>query len=128
IDGDILEKPADKPDAYRMLSRLSGREHSVFTGVALVECCVCEGKLQTSVVQFHEETRVKFAELSEELLWDYIDSGEPMDKAGGYGIQALGGMFVESIHGDFLNVVGLPLHHIFRKLGEHYIDEAATVS
>nr|XP_032832823.1 uncharacterized protein LOC116955684 isoform X2 [Petromyzon marinus] len=126
IDGDILEKPADKPDAYRMLSRLSGREHSVFTGVALVECCVCEGKLQTSVVQFHEETRVKFAELSEELLWDYIDSGEPMDKAGGYGIQALGGMFVESIHGDFLNVVGLPLHHIFRKLGEHYIDEAAT--
>ncbi|XP_061431912.1 probable bifunctional dTTP/UTP pyrophosphatase/methyltransferase protein isoform X2 [Lethenteron reissneri] len=101
IDGDILEKPADKPDAYRMLSRLSGREHSVFTGVALVECCVREGKLQTSVVQFHEETRVKFADLSEELLWEYIDSGEPMDKAGGYGIQALGGMFVESIHGDF---------------------------
>ncbi|XP_064227011.1 probable bifunctional dTTP/UTP pyrophosphatase/methyltransferase protein isoform X2 [Aotus nancymaae] len=116
----ILEKPVDKQDAYRMLSQLSGREHSVFTGVAIVQCSSRENELDTRVLEFYEETTVKFSELSEDLLWEYIHSGEPMDKAGGYGIQALGGMLVESVHGDFLNVVGFPLNHFCRQLMQLY--------
>ncbi|XP_070459679.1 probable bifunctional dTTP/UTP pyrophosphatase/methyltransferase protein isoform X2 [Equus przewalskii] len=103
-----------------MLSRLSGKEHSVFTGVAIVHCCSRDGRLDTDVSEFYEETRVRFSELSEDLLWEYIDSGEPMDKAGGYGIQALGGMLVEQVHGDFLNVVGFPLNRFCKKLAELY--------
>uniref|UniRef100_A0A9L0IKQ3 Acetylserotonin O-methyltransferase like n=1 Tax=Equus asinus TaxID=9793 RepID=A0A9L0IKQ3_EQUAS len=120
VGGLILEKPVDKQDAYSMLSRLSGKEHSVFTGVAIVHCCSRDGRLDTDVSEFYEETRVQFSELSEELLWEYIDSGEPMDKAGGYGIQALGGMLVEQVHGDFLNVVGFPLNRFCKKLAELY--------
>ncbi|XP_032474687.1 probable bifunctional dTTP/UTP pyrophosphatase/methyltransferase protein isoform X4 [Phocoena sinus] len=116
----ILEKPVDKQDAYRMLSRLNGKEHSVFTGVAIVHCCSKDGRLDTEVSEFYEETTVKFSELSEELLWEYINSGEPMDKAGGYGIQALGGMLVEYVHGDFLNVVGFPLNHFCKELARLY--------
>ncbi|KAI5939344.1 putative bifunctional dTTP/UTP pyrophosphatase/methyltransferase protein [Manis javanica] len=120
VGGLILEKPVDKQDAYNMLSRLNGKEHSVFTGVAIVHCSSRDGQLETSISEFHEETMVKFSELSEELLWEYIDSGEPMDKAGGYGIQALGGMLVEYVRGDFLNVVGFPLNHFCKKLVELY--------
>ncbi|XP_072333405.1 probable bifunctional dTTP/UTP pyrophosphatase/methyltransferase protein isoform X1 [Scyliorhinus torazame] len=121
IDGDILEKPVDKQDAHTMLSRLSNREHSVITGVAIIHCsCKNDNQLETEIVVFYEETKVKFSDLSEELLWEYIHSGEPMDKAGGYGIQALGGMLVEYVHGDFLNVVGFPLNHFCKKLGEIY--------
>ncbi|XP_067265290.1 probable bifunctional dTTP/UTP pyrophosphatase/methyltransferase protein isoform X2 [Chanodichthys erythropterus] len=116
VDGLILEKPTDKQDAYRMLSRLSGKEHSVFTGVAIV-ICHDTSDADYKVVDFYEETKVKFAELSEEMLWEYINSGEPMDKAGGYGIQALGGMLVEYVRGDFLNVVGFPLNHFCKQLG-----------
>nr|XP_031301912.1 probable bifunctional dTTP/UTP pyrophosphatase/methyltransferase protein isoform X2 [Camelus dromedarius] len=78
IGGLILEKPVDKQDAYRMLSRLNGKEHSVFTGVAIVHCSDRDGRLHTEVLDFYEETTVKFSELSEELLREYIDSGEPM--------------------------------------------------
>ncbi|XP_066542568.1 probable bifunctional dTTP/UTP pyrophosphatase/methyltransferase protein isoform X2 [Hoplias malabaricus] len=121
VDGLILEKPVDKQDAYQMLSRLSGKEHSVFTGVAIVLCHEREGKdTEFQVVDFYEETKVKFADLSEEMLWEYINSGEPMDKAGGYGIQALGGMLVEYVKGDFLNVVGFPLNHFCKQLGMIY--------
>uniref|UniRef100_A0A8C9AYD7 Acetylserotonin O-methyltransferase like n=1 Tax=Prolemur simus TaxID=1328070 RepID=A0A8C9AYD7_PROSS len=120
VSGLILEKPVDKQDAYTMLSRLSGKEHSVFTGVAIVHCSSKDGQLDAEVSDFYEETTVKFSELSEELLWEYIHSGEPMDKAGGYGIQALGGMLVEHIRGDFLNVVGFPLNHFCKKLVELY--------
>ncbi|XP_071076470.1 probable bifunctional dTTP/UTP pyrophosphatase/methyltransferase protein isoform X2 [Desmodus rotundus] len=118
LEGLILEKPVDKADAHKMLSRLNGKEHSVFTGVAIVHCSSQGGKLDMDVWEFYEETRVRFSQLSEELLWEYIHSGEPMDKAGGYGIQALGGMLVESIHGDFLNVVGFPLNRFCKKLAE----------
>ncbi|XP_075052595.1 putative bifunctional dTTP/UTP pyrophosphatase/methyltransferase protein [Mixophyes fleayi] len=121
LEGAILEKPFDKQDAYNMLSRLSGKEHSVFTGVAIVHCRSHEdNQLETDIIDFYEETKVKFADLTEDLLWEYIDSGEPMDKAGGYGIQSLGGMLVESVHGDFLNVVGFPLNHFCKKLAEIY--------
>ncbi|KAI7808611.1 probable bifunctional dTTP/UTP pyrophosphatase/methyltransferase protein isoform X2 [Triplophysa rosa] len=118
VDGLILEKPTDKQDAYRMLSRLSGKEHSVFTGVAIMICQEKNGSnTEYKVVDFYEETKVKFSDLSEEMLWEYINSGEPMDKAGGYGIQALGGMLVEYVQGDFLNVVGFPLNHFCKQLG-----------
>ncbi|NXA78308.1 ASML protein, partial [Thryothorus ludovicianus] len=120
VDEQILEKPVDKQDAYRMLSRLNGKEHSVFTGVAIIHCRRKDNQLEMEVTDFYEETKVKFSELSEELLWEYIHSGEPMDKAGGYGIQALGGMLVEYVHGDFLNVVGFPLNHFCKKLAELY--------
>ncbi|XP_063999542.1 probable bifunctional dTTP/UTP pyrophosphatase/methyltransferase protein isoform X2 [Pogoniulus pusillus] len=120
VDDEILEKPVDKQDAYRMLSRLNGKEHSVFTGVAIIHCSSKDNQLETEVTDFYEETKVKFSDLSEELLWEYIHSGEPMDKAGGYGIQALGGMLVEYVHGDFLNVVGFPLNHFCKKLAELY--------
>lgn len=117
VDGLILEKPADKNDAYRMLSSLSGKEHSVFTGVAIVLCHEKqENEIDYQLIDFYEETKVKFADLSEDMLWEYINSGEPMDKAGGYGIQALGGMLVEYVHGDFLNVVGFPLNHFCKQL------------
>ncbi|NXW10595.1 ASML protein, partial [Fregetta grallaria] len=117
VDEQILEKPVDKQDAYRMLSR---------SVVLRFQMCILScfkrsyDQLETEVTDFYEETKVKFSDLSEELLWEYIHSGEPMDKAGGYGIQALGGMLVEYIHGDFLNVVGFPLNHFCKKLAELY--------
>lgn len=127
VDGLILEKPADKNDAYRMLSSLSGKEHSVFTGVAIVLCHEKENdEIDYQLIDFYEETKVKFADLSEDMLWEYINSGEPMDKAGGYGIQALGGMLVEYVHGDFLNVVGFPLNHFCKQLGIIYNNLPST--
>ncbi|XP_045711860.1 probable bifunctional dTTP/UTP pyrophosphatase/methyltransferase protein isoform X2 [Phyllostomus hastatus] len=122
LEGLILEKPVDKTDAYSMLSRLSGKEHSVFTGVAIVRCSSEGGGLDLDVSEFYEETRVRFSQLSEELLWEYIHSGEPLDKAGGYGYgaQALGSVLVEAIHGDFLNVRGFPLNRFCKKLAELY--------
>ncbi|XP_077436575.1 putative bifunctional dTTP/UTP pyrophosphatase/methyltransferase protein isoform X2 [Vanacampus margaritifer] len=125
VDGMILEKPRDKQDAYRMLSSLSGKEHSVFTGVAVVLLHEKPDDEDYQIVDFYEETKVKFADLSEDLLWEYIDSGEPMDKAGGYGIQALGGMLVEYVHGDFLNVVGFPLNHFCKQLDQIYNRQAS---
>uniref|UniRef100_A0A8C2FVV3 Acetylserotonin O-methyltransferase-like n=1 Tax=Cyprinus carpio TaxID=7962 RepID=A0A8C2FVV3_CYPCA len=107
FDGLILEMPTDKQDAYRMLSRLSGKERRVFTGVAIV---LCHDK---SVVDFYEETKVKFAELSEEILTDL--SVLDRDMAGVYGIQTLGGMLVEYVQGDFLNLVGFPLNHFCKQ-------------
>ncbi|CAN9497596.1 unnamed protein product [Ophioblennius macclurei] len=117
VDGMILEKPVSKHDAYRMLSSLSGKEHSVYTGVAIIVCHEKENEeVDYQLIDFYEETKVKFADLSEDMLWEYINSGEPMDKAGGYGIQSLGGMLVEYVHGDFLNVVGFPLNHFCKQL------------
>lgn len=101
IDGKILGKPKDKADAYEMLSLLSGREHSVFTGITVI---IGEKSVTCSV-----ETKVKFFQLTHKEIWDYIETGEPMDKAGAYGIQGKGALLVEEIHGDYFNVVGLPI-------------------
>ena len=108
LDGTILGKPADRDDAFRMLRALSGREHRVYTGVTLVRDGVA--------VSEAEMTRVFFRELTDREIWAYIDSGEPMDKAGAYGYQGLAGVFVEGIRGDFFNVVGLPLCRLGRML------------
>lgn len=106
--GEILGKPKDKADAFRMLSLLSGTEHSVFTGVAVIK----NGKIHS----FTEETKVKFFKLDEFEIERYIATGEPFDKAGAYGIQDLGALLVEGISGDYYNVMGLPVGRLSRLL------------
>ena len=108
LDGVILGKPSDRSDAFRMLRSLSGREHRVYTGVALAgpDKTLCEAEM----------TRVFFREMTDREIHAYLDSGEPMDKAGAYGYQGLAGLFVERIEGDYFNVVGLPLCRLGRML------------
>lgn len=106
-----LGKPKDAEDAKRMLSVLSGREHSVITAVAIAR----NGR---SVKVFSEETRVEFYPLSDEEIDAYVRSGEPMDKAGAYGIQGSGALLVKSINGDYYNVMGLPVGRVYRELKE----------
>jgi len=108
VDGDILGKPHDREDAENMLRRLSGREHTVYTGV----CISAHGKETV----FSEATKVKFFELTDKEIADYVLSGEPMDKAGAYGIQGLGCTLVEGIGGDYFNVVGLPVARVVREI------------
>ena len=103
LDEKVLGKPSDMEEAFDMLYSLSGREHSVYTGIAVMDTET--GKCVTDF----EETKVKFRTLCIEEIKKYIDSGEPMDKAGAYGIQDLGALLVEGISGDYFNVVGLPL-------------------
>lgn len=110
LDGKILGKPKDRTDAKQMLLSLSGHTHSVFTGVYV------GSKAQKTV--FHSETLVTFYPLTEKEIDDYIKTGEPDDKAGAYGIQGRGALFVEKIDGDYLNVVGLPLARTAQVLKE----------
>jgi len=112
IDGMILGKPAGAAEAAEMLRRLSGRTHRVYSGLAVA----CRGE---TVVE-HEETAVTFRALTDREIAAYVATGEPLDKAGAYGIQGKGGIFVEGISGDYYNVMGLPLCRlglILRRLG-----------
>jgi len=108
LNGTILGKPKDKEDAFRMLKKLSGKEHEVYTGISLVD------KNRGKVLSGFQLTKVKFNRLKDEEIKDYIDTGEPLDKAGAYGIQGMGNFLVEKTEGDLDNVIGLPL----RKLAE----------
>ena len=108
--GQRLGKPANRDQARAMLARLHGRKHEVWTGIAIVH----GGESRTAA----ECTRVRMARLSERDLEDYLATGEPLGKAGGYGIQALAGQFVNGIEGDYTNVVGLPLARLRRLLQE----------
>ncbi|MBE5039770.1 Maf family protein [Ructibacterium gallinarum] len=99
----ILGKPDDEDEAFAMLFSLSGKTHRVYTGLAVVDTKT--GKKVSDFVV----TKVRFRSLSEAEIHSYIRSGEPMDKAGAYGIQKIGALFIESIDGDYFNVVGLPL-------------------
>lgn len=101
IDGEILGKPKDKADAKRMITSLSGKTHYVVTG-----CCVIKDNKQES---FSEVTEVEFFKLSDAETEEYINSNEPYDKAGAYGIQGKGSLLVKKINGDYFNVVGLPV-------------------
>jgi septum formation protein len=103
IDEEILGKPADRAEAIAMLGRLSGREHVVHSSAALV----CRATGQSAVA--HSTTQVRFRELSREEIEAYVDSGEPMDKAGAWGIQGTGAMLVEHIDGGYFTVMGLPV-------------------
>ncbi|HCF49794.1 MAG TPA: septum formation inhibitor Maf [Syntrophomonas sp.] len=107
VDNRILGKPRDKWEAFEMLSLLSGREHRVITGLCVLN--TCNGSIQAA----SEITRVRFRNIQEDEIWAYIASGEPLDKAGSYGAQGLGAVFVDHIDGCFYNVVGLPLHTLY---------------
>ena len=107
-DAHVLEKPTDEPDAARMLRLLAGRTHDVTTGV-----CLCGPN--TEIVE-SETTRVTVAEISEEEITDYVHTGEPMDKAGAYGIQGMFSRWVTGIEGDYFNVVGLPIARVYAML------------
>lgn len=116
LEGTILGKPQSKEEAVKMLQLLNGKTHQVITGVALVEAD--GGK---SLVD-HEITRVTFRNLEPEEIQAYVHTGEPLDKAGGYGIQGLGGLLVEKIEGCYDNVVGLPLTKLYLMLKKFGID------
>jgi len=108
LSGVILGKPADAADAKRMISSLSGTEHEVLTGFAVLY----DGSEQSGVCR----TRVRFRALSEDEIDAYIATGEPFDKAGAYGIQERGSILVEHVEGDFFNVVGLPIAQVYPAL------------
>lgn len=114
IDGDVLGKPRDTDDARDMLRRISGRHHVVLTGLALTD-----GDLDKTV-DCLERTEVEIGPITEEEIIWYVATGEPLDKAGSYAIQGLGALFVNSVTGNYTNVVGLPLpptQALFRSLG-----------
>jgi len=113
----VMGKPADEEDAKAMLRSLSGKTHVVYTGVALVE--KNERDEIVSNETFVEATEVTFFDLSDEEIDWYVGTGEPMDKAGAYGIQGLGRVLVEGIRGDYETVVGLPAARVYRALREH---------
>jgi len=113
-DGVVMEKPADREDAFAMLRKLSGRTHRVHTGVTLCYSGWDGDGIVTR--KFAETTCVTFSELADEVIEAYIASGEPMDKAGAYGIQGMAGSFVEKIDGCYFNVVGLPLNRLSREI------------
>ncbi|WP_413586226.1 Maf family protein [Bdellovibrio sp. HCB274] len=112
VDGELQGKPADKDAAFRMLRRLSGKSHDVQTGVCIIDSAT--GKELSQI----ETTKVFFRNLTDQEIWTYIETGEPMDKAGAYGIQGLGGKFVEKIEGPFDNVVGLPVQLVKNLLAQ----------
>ena len=119
LGGDILEKPADAQDAERMLGRLSGKSHTVISGVAIYAIPFRSsqpGKRHSFTV----ETSVKIKKLSQREIESYVASGEPLDKAGGYAAQGIGSYMVERIEGSYANVVGLPIAEVVESLGKDF--------
>ena len=112
IENEILGKPKDEADARRMLSLLSGKSHTVYTGIAIVH----NGK----TVSAHEATEVLFENLDDEIISGYISTKAPFDKAGAYGIQGYGQALVKGIKGDYFNVMGLPLNLLFKLLNKEF--------
>ncbi len=111
----ILGKPADKSDAARMVSLISGGDHDVYSGVTVFY--TEDGKERSFT--FSEQTKVHVAELSEKEIKAYVDTGEPMDKAGAYGIQGLFARYITGIEGDYYNVMGLPVARLYQELKTH---------
>ena len=114
LGDELLEKPADAADAARMLATIAGRTHVVYTGVTIQH--EAEGYRETRVA----ESEVRMLPLTREDIDWYVATGEPLDKAGAYAVQGIGAMFIDSIHGSYTNVVGLPvalLFQMFRKAG-----------
>ena len=103
LDGEILGKPKDNTDAKRMLTAMSGKEHFVYSGICVIDTSTAKAECRCV------KTAVKFCTLSERQIDDYVSTGEPLDKAGAYGIQGKAAVLVEGINGDYFNVVGLPL-------------------
>ncbi len=121
MDNKILGKPEDSKEALRMLMSLSGRSHEVYTGVTckvLQYNSFTEGLIETDSFSFYSETLVNMYPFNEYEALDYISTGEPMDKAGSYGIQGIGERLVQSINGDYNNVVGFPLSKFMKELSK----------
>jgi septum formation protein len=119
LDGRMIGKPENQSDARNLLRQLSGRWHAVMTGVALYDV-----ETRHEVADY-EKTLVKFGKLTDSEIEWYVDTGEPMDKAGAYGIQGFGGLFVDEIAGNYYNVVGLPIplvYRLARRLGYSLVD------
>lgn len=114
IDGEILGKPRDETDAFNMLKRLSGRGHEVYTGYCLLR------EKDAFTVCGSVKTQVFFKMLDDDMIWRYIATGEPMDKAGAYGIQGRGALLTEKIDGDYFNVVGLPISAVSDTLRKEF--------
>ncbi len=112
MDNEILGKPKDRNDAIRMLKELSGRKHQVYTGVAMYY--YVGGRV--FIENFANCADVYFRELSDETITTYVDSWEPMDKAGAYGIQGLGAILVDKIDGDYYTIVGLPVSKVYHSI------------
>lgn len=108
FDGQVLGKPNTEQEAAEMLKKLSGNSHYVYTGVSIIS--------PTNHVNFFEKTEVVFWELTDEHIANYIQTGEPFDKAGSYGIQGYGSLLVKKINGDYFSVVGLPIARTIREL------------
>jgi septum formation protein len=119
-DGQIFGKPSDAEDARRMLRLLSGNIHSVITAI-----CLRQGA--TAVVA-HEETEVWFTPLTPEEIEDYVATGEPMDKAGAYGIQGIASRYIPRIEGSYSNVVGLPMSLVWREMQKLRISASPVTS
>lgn len=114
VNGKILGKPKDQEEARQMLRSIQGGSHEVYTGVTLLDREEGQERQRT----FHVMTKVVFYPMSEEEIQRYVDTKEPMDKAGAYGIQGKAGIFVREIHGDYNNVVGLPAARLYQELKE----------
>lgn len=110
LDGEILGKPIDENDAFEMLKKLAGKTHEVITGVAIIS------KDKEDI--FFKKSFVTMKELSDLQILEYIKTGEPMDKAGSYGIQGLGKKLIDSYQGDFFAIMGLPLTDVLKKLSD----------
>ncbi len=107
LDDIPLGKPKDKEDAYQMLKKLSNRKHTVLTGCAIVK--------DDYIDTFYDYAEVIFNRLTDEEIYEYIDSNEPMDKAGAYGIQGFGARYIKYIKGDYYSVMGLPIQKLYNK-------------
>ena len=118
VDGKIYGKPTDKDDAFRMIKSISGRGHEVCTGVTVILCGKDVDKSET----FCDVTEVHVVKMSDEQIWEYIATGEPMDKAGAYAIQGKFGRYVERINGDVYTVIGLSGARTFDAI-EHLVEE-----
>ncbi|MFQ9163268.1 MAG: Maf family protein [Lachnospiraceae bacterium] len=108
----ILGKPKDSEDAIRMVSMLQGSTHQVYTGVTLIEVCA-DGSLREK--SFYEETNVHVCQMTKDEIASYVATGEPLDKAGAYGIQGTFSIYVSGIEGDYFNVVGLPISRLYHE-------------
>jgi septum formation protein len=126
VDGEILGKPKDEEDAFRMLKLLQGKTHQVYTGVTLVYDTQYDENYDIAKLTFNMCTDVTFYPVSDCEIREYISTGDPMDKAGAYGIQSGGARFVKEIRGDYNNVVGLPVSRLYQEL-KRCADEIASV-
>lgn len=123
MDGKVLGKPLNKANAFEMLRYLSGHTHQVYSGIVLYNT------FSKEMMRDFVKTDVTFSEIDDDLIVKYIETGEPLDKAGAYGIQGLGGIFVEKINGCYYNVVGLPLNklnNMLRRMGVNLLKGSAV--